>query len=348
MAYKSNKLYNLYSQLIPASRRLGSLLLVVTIMLATLVPRGKATDVMSLEDHSYAVIYVDPPMTWVVAHDSAASLGGYLATITSQEEQDFVAGLLSEGDTAWLGATDMVVEGNWIWWTGEGFTFGNWLDGHPEIDSLNDHLQIIHADSGQWRDFSGQCNAFIVEWDCCSGNRTGNVNCDAIGKIDILDVTRLIDYLYITNNPLCCLDEANIDGDQALNIDLVDVVRLIEYIYGSHRPTAPCPSSGSDHPADSIILVDQSGKSWNVTNAVNFFGLDTFNFNFALGPGGHPAITEPEFYLPGDSGYPAPGETFSVIGVSIGNEHRAYPLSFMHYHEVVDDVYDSASVAVAY
>jgi Lectin C-type domain/PEP-CTERM motif len=68
-------------------------------------------------------------------------LRGYLATVTSAEEQDFINRsfeyLLGFGATgsAWLGASDAAVEGQWRWLDGPeagqlvGYT--NWLQSHP-------------------------------------------------------------------------------------------------------------------------------------------------------------------------------------------------------------------------
>lgn len=59
---------------------------------------------------------------WTIALTAAAGrtyfgLQGYLATITSQTEQDFIQNLKGN-HTAWLGATDSDNESNWRWITG--------------------------------------------------------------------------------------------------------------------------------------------------------------------------------------------------------------------------------------
>jgi hypothetical protein len=70
-----------------------------------------------------------------------AGLPGYLATITSQQEQEFINGaftyLVGFGGTGntWLGASDAAVEGQWRWLDGPeagqlvGYT--NWFQGQP-------------------------------------------------------------------------------------------------------------------------------------------------------------------------------------------------------------------------
>ncbi len=74
---------------------------------------------------------------------------------------------------------------------------------------------------------------------CCI-DYTGNVDCSTVEVPDIADITRLIDYLYISHLPLCCLKEADVDvsGGQP---DISDITRLIDFLYLSHNPLPDCP-----------------------------------------------------------------------------------------------------------
>ena len=82
--------------------------------------------------------------------------------------------------------------------------------------------------------------------DCCIGMR-GNVNCSASEDPDISDITRLVDFLYLTREELCCPLEADIDGSgRPFGIpggdpDVTDVTRLIDYLYLSKTPITDCP-----------------------------------------------------------------------------------------------------------
>jgi hypothetical protein len=84
--------------------------------------------------HYYMLI--EEPATW---HDAVAYCkqhgyggGGYLVTINSAEENQFVYDLLpSDWSGAWLGATDEAVEGTWRWVTGEPFDYTNWNSTEP-------------------------------------------------------------------------------------------------------------------------------------------------------------------------------------------------------------------------
>jgi len=81
--------------------------------------------------------------TALAAAQSSTHLGlqGYLATVTSQAEQDFLNGAFSylfgfgAVSTTWLGASDADVEGEWRWLggpeAGQLASYTNWLPGHP-------------------------------------------------------------------------------------------------------------------------------------------------------------------------------------------------------------------------
>ena len=78
--------------------------------------------------------------------------------------------------------------------------------------------------------------------DVCEGcciDFTGDANCSG-GDPDISDITRLIDYLYLSHNELCCLEEAdaNASGGEP---DISDITRLIDHLYLSQAPLPNCP-----------------------------------------------------------------------------------------------------------
>ena len=79
--------------------------------------------------------------------------------------------------------------------------------------------------------------------DCCglyTAGATGNINCDDGGNMNLSDITRLIDAVYISNEALCCEGNGNIDGDVEARINLADITRLIDHVYISKAETAAC------------------------------------------------------------------------------------------------------------
>jgi hypothetical protein len=79
---------------------------------------------------------------------------------------------------------------------------------------------------------------------CCDDNssdgRTGNVDADPAKGVDISDLSKLIDYLYISYVPPVCMLSANTDGDSYNQVDIADLSALIDYLYISFTPTAVC------------------------------------------------------------------------------------------------------------
>lgn len=122
--------------------------------------------------HTYQVF--DISKNWTEAKEYCENLGGHLVTITNSDEQNFVYDLVKFAgkDTYWLGATDVEVEGEWKWITGEPFEYqnGSFDNGPPGPE---DWLEMI-ASSGRWNDgehdgdsgiYSLQNHGFICEWD---------------------------------------------------------------------------------------------------------------------------------------------------------------------------------------
>lgn len=126
--------------------------------------------------HRYAVL--DKSLTWEEAKAYCEYMGGHLATITSQMEQDYINSLLLFGskNTYWLGGEEHngIVE----WITGETSTYSNWDSGEPNGSSENYiHMyRNIYLDSvlGSWNDINYNTpssfhysinSGFVCEWE---------------------------------------------------------------------------------------------------------------------------------------------------------------------------------------
>ncbi|MCS6935423.1 MAG: hypothetical protein NZM35_09790 [Chitinophagales bacterium] len=99
--------------------------------------------------------------TWQAAQNAAQALGGNLATITSQAENDsIVAGLLAAGvnsnTVVWIGFTDAASEGNWVWVDGSPVTYTNWNPGEPNNSSgfpgVGENGGQLQLSNGRWND----------------------------------------------------------------------------------------------------------------------------------------------------------------------------------------------------
>lgn len=123
-------------------RKLMSVLLCLTMILTVMVPVFTAAaadgDTVTWNGHTYQRF--DESMTWKDAKAYCESIGGYLATITSAEEQNLVKNLISTGSKAqyWLGGTNEGHIGDWVWVTGEDFFY--WAD----------TVSFEHHDNGEY------------------------------------------------------------------------------------------------------------------------------------------------------------------------------------------------------
>ncbi|MBQ7155592.1 MAG: leucine-rich repeat domain-containing protein [Synergistaceae bacterium] len=124
--------------------------------------------------HKYTVF--NSPMTWTEAKSYCESLGGHLATITSQEEYDAILNILPQDEKRlyWLGASDADNEGSWQWITGEDFSFTKWLAGEPNGGNSENYLILTnyYNDVWGWNDATNSHAgidpsewSFICEWE---------------------------------------------------------------------------------------------------------------------------------------------------------------------------------------
>ena len=123
-------------------------------------------DAVSFSGHWYAVF--DLHISWHEAKAHCEALGGHLATITSQEEQDFITEL-ADGRYLFLGASDEIAEDTWLWITGEPWDFTYWMEGQPNnYGGAEDYLAT--SDGGKWVDVDAEGDdfwmptGFICEW----------------------------------------------------------------------------------------------------------------------------------------------------------------------------------------
>ena len=150
---------------------------IITLLASFLVAAGITTEaaivhgpVMNPSNgHSYYLLGED---TWQNAEAEAVSMGGHLATIRNQVEQDWVfSTFASYGGTVrslWIGLREVGVEGNYQWVSGEPRDYTHWAPGEPNNGSgTESYVQMVKANNGfgvtpgAWNDISSPTNP---EW----------------------------------------------------------------------------------------------------------------------------------------------------------------------------------------
>ncbi len=116
--------------------------------------------------------------TYYEAKSKTIQEGGYLAVICSQAENDFITSKLN-ADVTWIGFSDEVTEGTFLWSNGHGCDYTNWLgsdpnDGHNTNEYTEADHTVIQHNSGGWLDRNGAAKyKYILEIPCTGAMPTG-------------------------------------------------------------------------------------------------------------------------------------------------------------------------------
>jgi hypothetical protein len=124
-----------------------------------------------------------------------------------------------------------------------------------DLDGLSLCLDTVtrFPPTNQWKWVDRPGTEYFPAWDgphcypitvteCCAG-LTGNINGDAGDNVDISDLTTLVNYLFVTYQPLPCPSEANVNGDAGCNIDISDLTTLVNHLFVTFQTPAPCLSA---------------------------------------------------------------------------------------------------------
>lgn len=137
-------------------------------------------DATEFNGHYYYIYNIDAGSTWKEAKQYCELQGGYLATITSPEEQRFISSIVQnqEKRSYWIGLTDEEESGCWEWVTNEPFSYSNWAQNEPNhgYGGKEHYVAIVSYDTeydypiflGEWNDHANDRDieqfGFICEW----------------------------------------------------------------------------------------------------------------------------------------------------------------------------------------
>jgi tetratricopeptide (TPR) repeat protein len=138
--------------------------------------------------HQY--LFVSTARTWHEARNYCVLKGGYLATIQTAAENEFVYQLAGGAGGVWLGATDEAEEGVWSWVTREPWTYKNWSEGEPS-NSNGEEAENYMVFNGtelrlSWNDIPAEVTQpFVCEW----GPAASDLDPDIHAKLDTIQNT---------------------------------------------------------------------------------------------------------------------------------------------------------------
>ncbi len=136
--------------------------------------------------HYYYGVAAPGGITWNAAFDSARARGGFLATMTSQEDNDVVSPLVQDTSywSIWPGSGKLVgpwlggfkrtgmsgPDRGWFWGSGAPFDYGHWTPGEPDNHGAGENaLAYGNADVvpvSTWADLADTCispRGFVTE-----------------------------------------------------------------------------------------------------------------------------------------------------------------------------------------
>ncbi|MBQ8302529.1 MAG: hypothetical protein IJX97_03150 [Clostridia bacterium] len=106
--------------------------------------------------HLYAAI--DQSLTWYDAYKFCESIGGHLATITTEDEQAIITDMMTSATAPiyWIGG--IKTDNKWHWITGEDFVYTNWESRMPDDSGRIEWFLNVYSSSapyntvGTWND----------------------------------------------------------------------------------------------------------------------------------------------------------------------------------------------------
>lgn len=107
----------------------------------------------------------DESLSWKTAQARCQALGGRLVVIPDEDTQIFVKDL-AQGKNVWLGCSEPMNDGKWVWVDGTPMKYRRF--GGKEPDNLGGHEQYLVMDAGgNWSDYNEQSNlvvGYVCEW----------------------------------------------------------------------------------------------------------------------------------------------------------------------------------------
>lgn len=132
-------------------------------------------------DNTCSLYFINPQfMTGPDAQAYAQTFGANLISVESASENaDLVQALSNQGfatNVVWIGFSDALSEGNFVWYDGAPITYSNWAPGEPNNGGGNENCTQIYPD-GTWNDLNcaGYNSLSVIEVNLCPQVTIANV-----------------------------------------------------------------------------------------------------------------------------------------------------------------------------
>ncbi|MCD8214364.1 MAG: InlB B-repeat-containing protein [Clostridiales bacterium] len=169
------------------------------------------TPIISIDYNGHTYTLYDDSLTWNEANNYCNSMGGYLATITSENEQSLIESLLENGNKKqyWIGLTT-IDEPEWV--TGETFSYSNWDNGEPNnstrYDSESEDYVHIYNTANPAEDGSERFKWNDMFYDNIYPGEEDNFGAETVGFIcEVGSTSTYTIYFENTGNSTINIDE---------------------------------------------------------------------------------------------------------------------------------------------
>lgn len=104
-----------------------------------------------IEFQASCYLFIPSAQTWHAARDNCARLGARLAVVTSERENEFLVRHMNGSN--FIGLSDEVQEGRWVWEDGSNIVYENFAEGEPNNSGGVEDVVEIRRD-GEWNDLA--------------------------------------------------------------------------------------------------------------------------------------------------------------------------------------------------
>lgn len=235
-------------------------------------PSGDGWVLNSDNGHYYRIVTTE--VTWDQANSHATADGAYLATVTSQDEESFIANMPGWGHVrygVWTGGQSLDVNlqdsSHWTWTTGpeagSDFTYMAWRSGEPNgwgDDTVS--YMVIEDRGADWNDVPPYFNnrAYIEEW----GGEQGQVAFSENTGTTLTTAQLLANDSDSAGNPITVTSVGDLSGHSAhggtvtLNGNIITYTPAADY-FGADSFTYTISDGAATSTATVSFKVDQVG-----------------------------------------------------------------------------------------
>src|SRR5712692_2855238 len=169
---------------------LGAALLVWLSLMLTLLEQTASATILDTTHYNGHTYYLISENSWTGAAAESQTLGGYLATINNQAEQDHLWNAwhnsLGTGEGLWIGLERTAVGSSvFVWMNGEPLTFtfwapgepnngvGHWYEGHTYHEEFG-NMDSRFSSTGMWNDLPNEGADWMNERGIVEVNNPGS------------------------------------------------------------------------------------------------------------------------------------------------------------------------------